>query len=174
MKVDIESELTGTLSGELEVLVFNEQGKLLEVREFKNSTTDASKAVVRGLLASDFENKMIDTISVGDGGDLEIAPPHNDTGQRVGPDPSETEMRSVIENLSIQIVSEVTNGVKYTALAKVEQANSDDINEFGLLTRDGTLVAHFVTEEVSPGGRARKYPKKSWMYLAIRWTVYYQ
>ena len=168
----IHSGMMGRLTGKVDVVVFGADGR--RVREYHNEPTDAAADVIRALFARRFEDKMIAEIAVGDGGDLEISPPHNDTGERVPPDPGETEIRSLVEALPILIVSQDGNDIRYTALAKPEQAISDDINEFALLTRDGTMVAHFVTEAVSPGGRARDYPKTSWEYLAIRWRLTYE
>ena len=167
----LESGMAGRLTGKVDLVFFGKDGR--RVREYRNSVTTASSDVIRSLLARQFEDKMISRIAMGDGGDLEILPPHNDTGQRVAPDPGETGIRSLVEALPILIVSQDVDDIRYTALAKPEQAISNEINEFALLTRDGTMVAHFVTEEVTPGGRARDYPKTSWEYLAIRWKLTY-
>ena len=166
------SGMRGRLTGTVDIVFFGKDGR--RVRRYGNSTTAASADVIRALLGREFEDKMISEIAVGDGGDLETTPPHNDTGQRVAPDPGEEEIRSLVEALPILFVSRSGDDIRYTALAKPEQAISDDINEFALLTRDGTMVAHFVTEAVSPGGRARDYPKTSWEYLAIRWRLTYE
>lgn len=169
--MEIHTPIAGTLTGEVEFVFFDRDGRRVRNR---NSITTVSADVIRGLLARQFEDKMVYSIAIGKGGDLEANPPHNDTGARVEPVASEKAIRSLVEALPILIVSRSGNDIRYTVLAKPEQANSDDINEFALLTRDGTMMAHFVTEEIGPGDRARKYPKKSWEYLAIRWKITYQ
>jgi hypothetical protein len=181
--INISDAVSGRVRGRVQIAFF-ENPKNVPLEAFcldemgwldlgHNSINDTSEDIFRGLLARDLENKMLETISVGDGGDLDTTPVHADTGARVPPDPAETEMRSVVEGVPILITNVNGSDVTLTALARPEQANSDDINEFGLLSKDGTMFAHFVTEEVAPGGRARKYPKKSWHYLAIRWTITY-
>jgi len=137
-----------------------------------NSTTDAAQDVIRGLLMRDFRNKALAYVALGKGGDCEITPPHNDTGIRVAPDPAETEMRILVEKIQIQTSREDGDDVVLVAVARPEQAQDPDINEFGLLTEDETLFAHFVTEEVAPGGRATKYPKTD-VYWIIEWPVEY-
>lgn len=137
-----------------------------------NSTTDASEDVIRGLLLRNFRDKAINYIALGEGGDYEATPPHNDTGARVPPDPAETEMRALVEKITIQTGREDNGDVILVAVARPEQAQSPNINEFGLLTEDGTLFAHFVTEEVAPGGRATKYPKTD-VYWVIEWLIEY-
>ena len=136
-----------------------------------NSTTDASEDVIRGLLRRDFRNKAISFVAIGNGGDFEITPPHNDTGARVAPDPSETEMRALVEKIQIQTSREDGDDVILVAVARPEQAQDPDINEFGLLTEDDTLFAHFVTE-ADPGPRAKKYPKTD-VYWIIEWPIEY-
>lgn len=173
MRADLESRMRGKLTqGRLEVIQIVDGWPHVLIDHY-NSITDAAEDVVKGLLNRDFENKMIDVIAVGKGGDSEINPPHNDTGARVPPDPSETEIRDLVEALPILISEEVIGGIRYSGIAQLHQANSDDINEFAILTKDETMVAHFVAEEVAPLGRATKYPKTTIMYLIIRWTLLY-
>jgi hypothetical protein len=171
----IKEVIPGRLSGRLLINFIDDVSKMEEgwMELGSNSINDSSVDIIQGLLSGDLENKMINMISIGKGGDLDTTPLHTDTGARVSPDSQETEMRSVLADLSILMTSRTGNDVMYTVLAGREQANSNDINEFGLLSKDRTMMAHFVTEEVGPGGRARKYPKKSFHYLAVRWVVTY-
>jgi hypothetical protein len=136
-----------------------------------NSTTNAAQEVIRGLLLRNFRDKALAYIALGDGGDYEITTPHNDTGARVAPDPAETEMRSLVEKITIQTAREENDEVILVAVARPEQAQSPDINEFGLLTEDGTLFAHFVTA-INPGPRAEKFPKTD-IYWFIEWPIEY-
>ena len=137
-----------------------------------NSTTDAAQGVIRGLLLRNFRDKALAYVALGEGGDYEITPPHSDTGARVAPDPAETEMRALVEKITIQTAREENGEVILVAVARPEQAQSPNINEFGLLTEDGTLFAHFVTEEVAPLGRATKYPKTD-IYWIVEWPIDY-
>jgi hypothetical protein len=136
-----------------------------------NAKTDASKDVMKGLLMRNFRDKALSYIALGTGGGLEATPPHNDTGARVAPDPAETEMRALVEKIQIQTAREEAGDVILVAVARPEQAQDPDINEFGLLTEDGTLFAHFVTE-ANPGPRAKKYPKTD-VYWIIEWPLEY-
>lgn len=163
-----ESSIKGRLKGRVR---FVRDGQVLF--EGHNEITDfGEEPFIRGLLAGD-PDYFVWTIVVGEGGDCEISPPHNDTGGRVAPDPSETEVRKVVEGLPIQATSTNIDGsITYKALARREQANSPNINELGLFTRGGDMVAHFVTE-VDIGGRAKKYPKTELMFDIIEWTLTY-
>lgn len=162
-----DTKIEGRITGRVRIV--DSEGN--EIAGF-NSTTTASEAVIRGLLMRNFRDKAITYIALGDGGDYEITQPHNDTGARVPPDPSETEMRSLVEKIIIQTARETGDEVILVAVARPEQAQSPDINEFGLLTEDGTLFAHFVTAEVAPLGRATKYPKTD-VYWIIEWAIEY-
>jgi hypothetical protein len=165
MKVE-STKISGRITGSVQVL--DSEGRV--IAGF-NSKTDASEDVIRGLLRRDFRNKAITFIGLGTGGDLEADPPHNDTGARVAPDPEEVEMRALVERIQIQTSREENGKVILVAVARPEQAQSPDINEFGLLCEDGTLFAHFVTD-ADPGPRAKKYPKTD-IYWIIEWTLDY-
>lgn len=167
MKVEPKTKIEGRIKGRVRILDPN--GNL--IAGF-NSTTDASQDVIRGLLMRNFRDKALAFIALGEGGDCEATPPHNDTGARVAPDPAETEMRALVKNITIQTAREESGEVILVAVARPEQAQSPNINEFGLLTEDGTLFAHFVTAEVAPLGRATKYPKTD-VYWIIEWALDY-
>ena len=166
MRID-STKIEGRVGGRVRVL--DPDGNLICGL---NSTTDASEDVIKGLLMRNFRDKALSYIALGTGGDFETTPPHSDTGARVAPDPAETEMRALVEKIQIQTSREESGDVILVAVARPEQAQDPDINEFGLLTEDGTLFAHFVTEEVAPLGRATKYPKTD-VYWIIEWPIEY-
>lgn len=174
--MDIKSKIKGKLKGRVSIAFIHGSALRNIKRNWidlgPNEITDMSEDIIQGLMARDLENKMLAYIGIGDGGDLD-AVLHNDTGARVAPVSTETEIRSLVESVPIMLTNQVGDDITYTALARPEQANSDDINEFALLSNDGSMFAHFVTEEVAPLGRATKYPKKSWHYVAVRWTITY-
>jgi len=162
----LNDKICGKLTGRVRVYQY---GVLEPIIEEHNEITDAAEEVISGLLARDPDNYLIDTIAVGKGGDCEIDPPHNDTGARVAPDPGETEIRSLVEALPIQQTLRTGNEFTFSVLARPEQAISTDINELALLTRNGTMVAHYVTP-LGLLGRAEKKPKSTYFWI-IEWTL---
>lgn len=171
MKIEIVSKSKFKIEGSLKVTEVNSAGERNTLFKGKNQITAyGEEEGVQRMLARDLD-AMIWTITTGTGGDNETTPPHNPTGGRVPPDPNEEEVRVPVENLAIQAIRRNIDGtVTYMTLAQREQSNSPDINEFGLLTRAGTLFAHFITED-DGGGNATKYPKSELMYWIIEWTV---
>jgi hypothetical protein len=168
--MNISDKIAGTLRGRVEVI--GPHGPLFSG---PNQVTNFGKTeFIRNLLAGDL-NSLVWKIAVGEGGDCDILPPHNDTGMRVGPDPAETEIRALVAEVDITNTSKdaITGAVTYNTLVKREQANSPNINELALLTRDGQMIAHFVTAALVPMGRAEKKPKDELMFLIIRWTLEY-
>lgn len=165
--MQFESGIRGRVVGRLRVV--DVRSGLFIVDE-QNSITDYSANVIRGLLARNPEDFLIDFIAIGLGGDAEILPPHGDTGARVAPDPSEETMRILLEEIPIQTTKETGDEIEYTALVRPDQAVSDDINEFGLVTRSGKLFAHYVTDAAPV--RAEKKPKTD-IYWILKWIVDY-
>lgn len=139
--------------------------------EGANQVTDyGNEEFIRALISRDLD-ALVGDIAFGTGGDCDIVN-HLDTGARVGPVSTETEIRVLLEKITITSVSrEVDGSITFKALARREQANSPDINEFALLTRGNEMVAHFVTEEVAPLGRATKYPKTELMFIICEWNI---
>jgi hypothetical protein len=166
----IRSGFHGVLKGRFRLYEQEDGGSLRCVIDESNEITDYSQEVIQGLLARNAEEFLIDSIGVGNGGDLEVSPPHNDTGQRVAPDASEEEMRSLVEAIPIQISKRDGDDIEHTALARPDQAIDDGINEFGLLTRSGKIVAHYVTP--ADPVRAEKKPKTD-VYWILKWTLTY-
>jgi hypothetical protein len=143
-----------------------------DVHEFNNLVVNSASSVLLGLLQRDFGNFAPTNIGIGDGGDLE-QDAKIDSGARVAPAATDTEIRSAVSKVPItQVEVDATNPNKitYIAVAKPTEAVTPSINELTLESANGTLISHFVTESDSTG-RARKYPKSSLEYLIIRWTI---
>lgn len=165
------SPIKGRLSGHVCVRA----GKNEEVLfEGPNQITDfGNEEFLRSLISRDLEG-MVWYIVLGKGGDCDSLAPHPDTGARVPPVSTETEIRSSVEAIPIQVVARGGSGeIIFKALARRHQGNSPDINEFALYTRDNRMVAHFVTEEDVPPPRARKYVKSELSYWILEWTLTY-
>ena len=169
MNVDLKDRAGFEFRGSLHVMALGKNGVEWRVREHNLVCNDTQK-ILLGLFGRDLDNKMISYISIGTGGDVNPAT-HLDTGARVGPQPGEEEMRVELHREYIANVETDEIALKniYTAVAKPEDAISNDINEFGLFSNDGTMMAHFVTDP-DIGGRAKKYQKTALLYLVIRWT----
>lgn len=166
-----KSKMRGRLSGHVQVFEEHE-GILVPIFGSKNSVTDASEEILRGLLGRDPENFMLDYIAIGSGGDCTVAFPHSDTGARVDPDPQERDIRVLVESIPIQTQRTVGNEVTFSAIAKINQAISNDVNELALLARNGLMFAHFVTAALVPLGPAEKKPKTDINWI-LEWTIDY-
>ena len=77
-------------------------------------------------------------------------------------------MRIPLEEILIQVAQEVGNTVEFTALARPDQAVSNDINEFGLMTRSSELFAHYIPDAAPT--RAEKKPKTD-IYWILKWVI---
>jgi hypothetical protein len=164
----LRSEVSGKLSGRLRI----EENGILIV-DSRNMITDASEEIIQGLLGRNAEDYLLDYIAIGKGGDCDIFPgSHVDTGARVAPDPGEREIRVLVERLPIQITAPNPPEFTLYALANPAQAVDPDINEFGILARNGLLFAHYVTE-LDLFNRASKKPKTDVNWI-IEWTVRYE
>ena len=80
-------------------------------------------------------------------------------------------MRSTVARIPIATTEDgaFTNEWAYVAVARPHEAISPLLNEFGVESRNGTLISHFVTP-ADGTGRATRYCKTSLEYLVIRWT----
>ena len=67
-------------------------------------------------------------------------------------------------------MNETGDEIEYSALVRPDQAVSDDINEFGLIARNGKLFAHYVPD--ADPTRAEKKPKTD-LYWIMKWVVEY-
>lgn len=170
-RVRTQDRLRGKLEGR--VLVTDKETGNILLRGRNQITDYGHEEFLRALLARDVES-LVWYIVVGKGGDCDSLSPHPDTGARVPPDPSEEEIRVMVEAVPIETVARgVLGEITYKALARRQQGNSPDINEFALYTRGNKMVAHFVTEEDVIPPRARKYVKSELSYWVIEWTLTY-
>jgi hypothetical protein len=149
-----------------------------------NLIVDSANTILAELLRRNFTDYMPFYITVGDGGDLEQEA-KVDTGGRVGPALTDTEVRSVIAKLPIVQVtspgsaspspglspspSNPTSTWTYIAIARPHEALTTSLNELGVETLNGTLFSHYITP-VDDTGRATKYVKSSLEYLVVKWT----
>ncbi len=159
------------LRGEVEVEFRLESGEIVRSFRLTNHISDSAIDILLGLLARDLDEKVVSTISVGTGGDINPAT-GLDTGARFAPLDTEETMRVPIFDAPIANVEKdtINKRVTYTAVPKTEESNSDSINELGLLSEDGTMLSHFITP-VGGGGRATKYEKTDLLYMVVRWKL---
>jgi hypothetical protein len=164
--------LTLDLRGEVEVEFRDLMGDVVSSLTLHNHISDDAILILLGLLGRDLDNKMVTTISVGTGGDLNPAT-GLDTGARYAPQDWESSMRQSIFDAPIAHVEtdSITNRITYTAVLKTEEGNSDSINELGLLSEDGTMLSHFITPADPGSGRATKYEKTDLLYMVVRWKL---
>lgn len=135
-----------------------------------NLVVNDAQKVISGLMRRDsgYEPKWV---VVGDGGDYEQVS-KVDSGARVAPDVSDTEVRSVIDKIPIVAVDSMDDATwVYTAIAGKLQAVSPAINEFAIEAANGTLISHFITAPEGVGLRAKKYAKSGAEYLVVKWTM---
>lgn len=167
--IELKDKVKGKFSGRFRLYEVRDGEEVL-IHDEKNTIVDYHKTIIQGLLARNPEDFMIAAIAIGEGGDAEINEPHNDTGARVGTNLSEETMRIPIAEIPIQATNESGDDVEYSALARPDQAVSDDINEFGLIARNGKLFAHYVPD--ADPVRAEKKPKTD-IYWILKWTIEY-
>jgi hypothetical protein len=167
--IEFKDKVRGKITGRFRLFEVK-GGEEVLIHDEKNTIVDYHETIIQGLLARNPEDFMIAAIAIGEGGDAEINEPHNDTGARVATDPIEENMRIPIAEIPIQAVNESGDEIEYSALARPDQAVSDDINEFGLIARNGKLFAHHVPDAAPT--RAEKKPKTD-IYWILKWTIEY-
>ena len=121
-----------------------------------------------GAAGSDYAPTFVD---VGIGGNYDLT--GHDTGNRVAPDPTETEVRKRIFRARI-ITAEVIGGekIKYTAVAEPHECISSNINELGLISSNGTMIAHWVGPETGPSpSPATTYSKSGYITVYFEWEL---
>jgi hypothetical protein len=155
-----------------------------KIHEGQNLIVASANTIMAQLLQRNFTDYMPFYITMGDGGDLEQVA-KSDTGGRVAPETTDTEIRSVIAKLPIvQVTSPASTSPSpspspspdnptsmwtYVAIARPHEALTTSLNELGVETLNGTLFSHYITP-VDDTGRATKYVKSSLEYLVIRWS----
>lgn len=139
-----------------------------------NLIVNTAENVLVGLMRRDVAAYLPQSVVIGSGGDLEQVS-KLDSGARVAPASSDTEVRQVIARLPIvQVTYDAgvdPNTFTYVAVAKPAEATTGSLNELGLEAANGTLISHYVTEVGDDGTRARKFAKSTLEYLVVRWSL---
>lgn len=144
-------------------------------------------AIQHGFMLRSFDAWAPASIALGFGGDYDQpddpdATAPTDQGRRVDPQYSDAYVR---KQFHVAAVRQVREGLPtsdrravFVAVIRPDDGTTDAedaarpfLNEFGLLSRNGTLLAHFVPEADPDTGRARRYAKSSALWLVIEWTV---
>lgn len=172
MKLTVADKLSLDFAGEVSVELRTRTGTLIRQLYMKNHISDSAIDIMLGLLGRDLDEKVISTISIGTGGDINPAT-GLDTGARFAPLDTEEAMRHPIFEAPVAHVEtdSINKRITYTVVVKTENANSDSINELGLLSEDGTMFSHFVTPADPVSGRATKYEKTDLLYMVVRWKL---
>ena len=171
MRIDLRENFGLDFRGILEVTAINEEGFAWTLRK-ENHISDSAVAILLGFFVRDLDNKMLAYIDIGTGGD--VNPDTGlDTGARVAERDDETEVRELLfrADIGTYTADPNTNEVSFTAVVRPEDGNSDQINEFGLMSYDGTMFSHLVTEADPGSGRAFRYEKTNLLYLVGKWTI---
>jgi len=149
------------------------------VAEYHNELipTELTKVIVECLRG--FKNDNLPAfIYVGSGGDLNPIT-KTDTGERVAPVSTETEIRSLLYEAPILLTKSEklpttapeANTVVFRAAINPPSFSSIDINELALVTGVGDMVAHWVSPEIAPRDRATKYKKTNLLWMIIEWAI---
>ncbi len=162
-------------SGKIELLTFDPvSGCLVTDSVTKNLVVDDSFKIIPAVLGRD-TNKQIEFISIGTGGDFAVQPvgPPVDTGTRNPAAVTDTGNRVEIFRAPIRAIDlPALNSVKFIAVLEAADANSITIDEFALLSSDGTCFSHAVNEEdPAPPNRAVKYSKNNGLIVVVQWTI---
>ncbi len=172
MRLTVGDKLSLDFRGEVTVDLRTLTGVVTRQLFMKNHISDSAIDILLGLLGRDLDDKVISVIAIGTGGDINPAT-GLDTGARFAPLDTETELRQSIFGAPVAHVEtdSINKRITYTAVIKTENANSDSINELGLLSEDGTMFSHFVTPADPGSGRATKYEKTDLLYMVVRWKL---
>lgn len=167
--MNTQDAFLGHLKGQVVIeTVTEEEAKTLFQGD--NLVVTSAQSIIVGLLKRDFANFTPHYITIGDGGDLEQVA-KIDSGARVAPADTDTEVRRVITKLPIvQVENTSETSWTYVAVASKGEAVTPALNELGLEAANGTLMSHYVTPS-NGDGRATTYPKVSGEFLVIRWTL---
>jgi len=172
MTIRTQDRLEIEFRGEVDLELRSPTGAVIQRLHMTNHISDSAIDILLGLLSRDLDNKVVSTISVGTGGDINPAT-GLDTGARFAPEDTEEAMRRSIFDSPISHVETdaINKRVIYTTVVKTESGNSDSINELGLLSEDGTMLSHFITPPDPLSGRATKYVKTDLLYMVVRWRL---
>lgn len=149
-------------------------GELVAEKVFKNLVVDTAFQILAWGIGRD-PNKQIEFISIGTGGDYEEQPagPPIDTGTRNPPDVTDQGNRIELFRASIVTIEYPNlNSVRFYSILQADEANSSNIDEFALLSSDGTCFSHAVNDaDPVPPNRAIKYTKNNGLIVVVRWTL---
>jgi len=139
--------------------------------EQKNLVVDLAFDEVFPQIFGRVPGAQVGIISVGTGGDYDAN--GVSVGYRVAPVASDVAMRIELFRAGIVNVQfPAANEVEFTGLIREGEAVSASIDEFGLLSTDGRMIAHSVNPE--SGGAATptvKYTKPLGAIYAVAWTL---
>jgi hypothetical protein len=141
---------------------------LIENASYTNQALTVFLNLLRGgLAAGEYSPTFID---IGIGGNYWAGV---DTHVRVGPDPSETEIRLRVFRARVvgtEIVS--NNEVKYTAMIEPHDCIRNDINEMSLITSNGIMLSHWVAPEAGPTpSPCEVIDKSGYVTFFIEWKI---
>lgn len=159
----------------------------IPLRQDRNIICVGMHDAVHNLLLRNFEDWQPTTVVLGFGGDFdqpadpEATPPTNQ-GARIAPAFSDTYVRKPLFRAPIVEVkpSELTSERRahYIALVRPNDANTDPsdpdrpyIDEFGLESNNGVLLAHYVNVEDPDTQLAEKNAKSDLEWLVVDWEV---
>lgn len=173
--VEIRGRLNLGLVGEV-ALTFHDAVTGVVVDEIvrRNLVVDTAFQILPWAIGRD-PNKQIEFISIGTGGDYQEQPvgPPIDTGTRNPP--TVTDQGNRIELFRAAIVTiefPNLNSVRFYSILQADEANSANIDEFALLSSDGTCFSHAVNDaDPVPPNRALKYTKNNGLIVVVRWTL---
>ena len=148
--------------------VLADRSKLLF--EGENLVVEGARRSIVNLLRGNFQDFVPSFISVGGGGDLDQTT-LVDTGSRVAPLATDSRLRDLQYRIPIIKTEDGNNPNEwaYVAVARPAEAISQKLNEFGVESRNGTLISHYITAP-DQSGRATTYVKTGLENLVIRWT----
>ena len=149
-------------------------GEIVAECVHKNLVVDTAFQILPWAIGRD-PNKQIEFISIGTGGDYQEQPAGSpvDTGTR---NPATvTDQGNRIELFRAAIVTiefPDLNSVRFYSILQADESNSAGIDEFALLSSDGTCFSHEVNDpDPAPPNRAVKYTKNNGLIVVVRWTL---
>lgn len=115
-------------------------------------------------------NKALSIISIGTGGDYDQNGVFQ--GQRIAPAASDVNMRVELFRAGIvQITFPAPGQVRFAGLIREGEAVSTAIDEFGLLSVDGTMFSHAVNPSIAAPPLADKYSKPAGAIYQVVWLL---
>lgn len=172
---EIRSRLNLGLRGEV-ALTFHDAvtGAVVDELVRRNLVVDTAFQILPWAIGRD-PNKQVEFISIGTGGDYQeqLAGPPIDTGTRNPPTINDQGNRiELFRSAIVTIEFPDLNSVRFYSILQADEANSANIDEFALLSSDGTCFSHAVNDaDPVPPNRALKYTKNNGLIVVVRWTL---